>query len=181
MQRRLEDQVDHLMEQCERHMASSRAHAEGEMDALHEVERLKRRLKQEMDARKRAEEATEEALEEIGRLNLAAAEHEAQSLSEEAEKVNLRWQLECEQEKNRRLNIMDPPVVMSSRTRQSTSNASPISRPSKRRMPSQDLSESDHERECSDSDCSCEDSDEDLSPQTPINIMDLHRVETHHE
>ncbi|KAL0576508.1 hypothetical protein V5O48_005483 [Marasmius crinis-equi] len=53
--RRLEDQVGHLMEQCERHMSSSAAHAKGEKDALTEVEKLRKRLGREIEARKAAE------------------------------------------------------------------------------------------------------------------------------
>uniref|UniRef100_A0A0W0EWA0 RING-type E3 ubiquitin transferase n=1 Tax=Moniliophthora roreri TaxID=221103 RepID=A0A0W0EWA0_MONRR len=155
IQRRLESQVGHLMEQCERHMASSRAHAEGEVDAVREVERLKRRLRQEVDARKRAEEATEEALQEVRRLNAAITEYE----DREADLDDLKRQLEDEKVKNRALvlklsqgQVSDspfrPPIP-------SASTTSPISRPIKRRMSSQELSGSDdgnhsHEEESSD-------------------------------
>ncbi|ESK89328.1 e3 ubiquitin isg15 ligase trim25-like [Moniliophthora roreri MCA 2997] len=153
IQRRLESQVGHLMEQCERHMASSRAHAEGEVDAVREVERLKRRLRQEVDARKRAEEATEEALQEVRRLNAAITEYE----DREADLDDLKRQLEDEKVKNRALVLklsqgsdspFRPPIP-------SASTTSPISRPIKRRMSSQELSGSDdgnhsHEEESSD-------------------------------
>ncbi|KAF9269203.1 hypothetical protein L218DRAFT_425580 [Marasmius fiardii PR-910] len=61
-QRRLEDQVEHLMDQCERHMSSSAAHAKGEKDASLEVERLRRKLEHEMGLRRDAEEARNTAL-----------------------------------------------------------------------------------------------------------------------
>ncbi|EEB90119.1 hypothetical protein MPER_11719, partial [Moniliophthora perniciosa FA553] len=75
------------------------AHAEGEVDAVREVERLKRKLKQEVDARKRSEETTEEALQELGRLNAIIIEHE----DREAEMRDLKRQLEDERAKNRAL------------------------------------------------------------------------------
>ncbi|KAG7094106.1 hypothetical protein E1B28_007722 [Marasmius oreades] len=49
---RLEDQVAHLMQQCERHMSAAAAHAKGEKDAMLEVERLRRKVEYEMRVRK---------------------------------------------------------------------------------------------------------------------------------
>ncbi|KAK1216676.1 hypothetical protein PQX77_020689 [Marasmius sp. AFHP31] len=70
--RRLEDQVGHLMEQCERHMSASAAHAKGEKDATMEIERLRRRLEREIEARQEAEEARDREIEKAA-ISLARA------------------------------------------------------------------------------------------------------------
>ncbi|KAL0060617.1 hypothetical protein AAF712_012620 [Marasmius tenuissimus] len=64
----LEDQVGHLMVQCERYMFTSAAHAKGEKDAMKEIGRLKRRLETEIEARQEAEEARDREIEKAAML-----------------------------------------------------------------------------------------------------------------
>lgn len=72
------------MEQCERHMASSAAHAQGERNAVIEVERLRRKLENEIQLRKAAESDRERMIRDT-HVGILAAKHENQSINSESE------------------------------------------------------------------------------------------------